>query len=295
MRKIIYLLIGVVTMMMVACEKEETPIEDNTIDVIVMAGQSNMEGHSWSYKLFENTNSSMHPYYTNGFEKTKMMFHSDRGTNKSEIFSPVKLGQGYDTTRFGPEVGIAEELHNRGIEKDVYLIKYALGGTSLYEDWNVDDVNSLYHEMVSYIYDQLVTLEEAGYKVKIKAFLWMQGEADAAEAVTATEASKYYDNLNKLVSSFRTEFEEYYGVEERGIAFVDAGISDYQVYKFHTVINSAKETFASEEPEKNYYIDTMALGLEYNKDNTDYYHFDATSELKLGKEFVSILLDNGWL
>ena len=98
-----------------------------------------------------------------------------------------------------------------------------------------------------------------------------------------------------LVSSFRNEFEEYYGVEERGIAFVDAGISDYQVYKFHTIINSAKEEFSNENPDKNYYIDTMKLGFEYNKDNTDYYHYDATSELKLGKEFISILLDNNWL
>ena len=59
-------------------------------------------------------------------------------------------------------------------------------------------------------------------------------------------------------------------------------------------INQIKKNFADSNPDKNYYFDTMEAGLEYDKDNTDYYHFDATSEVILGKLFISTLLDNGW-
>ena len=39
---------------------------------------------------------------------------------------------------FAPTLGVfAEELHNRGREKPVYLVKYALGGTNLFYDWNI--------------------------------------------------------------------------------------------------------------------------------------------------------------
>ena len=305
MKKIFhFLLIVSMVFLVISCKVstnlESTPTDNipntkDAVDVIVMAGQSNMEGHSWSSKLLQNTDTSMHQYYTKGFENTKIMYYSNNGKNKSDVFLPVKLGQGYDTGSFGPEIGIAEELHSRGVEKPIYLIKYALGATSLYKNWNVEDLNSLYHEMVSYVYDQLLVLEEMGYRVYIKGFFWMQGEADAAELISANQVAKYYDNITKLVGSFREEFEEYYGMPERGIAFVDAGISDYKVYKFHSIVNQCKQDFAQDDPDKNYYIDSMQEGLEYTKDNTDYYHFDATSELKLGRLFVSKLLDNEWL
>ena len=87
----------------------------------------------------------------------------------------------------------------------------------------------------------------------------------------------------------------YYGDEEKGIAFVDAGISDCSTWVNYKRLNEIKKSFADSDPEKNYYFDTMANGLKYNEDNTDYYHFDATSEIKLGKLFISTLLYNGWL
>ena len=266
--------------------------QKETVDIIVMAGQSNMEGHSWCDKLYQNTSSTMHNYYRNGFKNTLIMYHCNRGANQSEKFTPVKAGQGYGTGSFGPEVGIAEELYNREYDKNVYLIKYAVGGTNLFSEWNVNNPDSLYYQMVDYVYDQLVYFEELGLKPVIKGFFWMQGEADSCwDEGTST----YYNNLSNMVESFREEFEYYYGDEERGIAFVDAGISDCSSWINYRQINEIKQAFANEDEDKNYYIDTIGNGLEYKYDNTDYYHFDATSEIKLGKLFISTLLDNEWL
>ena len=266
--------------------------KDNEVDVIVLAGQSNMEGNSWVDKLYANTNSSMHDLYRNGFDNTLMAYYCNNGANKSDEFVPVKAGQGYGIGSFGPEIGIAEELYNREYDKPVYLIKYALGGTHLYSQWNVNNESSLYYYMVDYIYSQLATLEEQDLKPVIRGFFWMQGEADSC---WKEGSDLYYNNLSNLVSTFRDEFENYYGDVEKGIAFVDAGISDCESWVFYETVNSAKKKFSNSNPNKNYYIDTIENGLEYKYDNTDYYHFDATSEVKLGKLFISQLLDNDWM
>lgn len=263
-----------------------------TAQVIVMAGQSNMEGHSWTSKLYEKADESMHNYYRKGFNNTKIMFHCNNGTNISEEFTSVKAGQGYGTGSFGPEVGIAEKLYKINYDKPVYLVKYALGATGLHDRWNVNDNNSLYYEMLNYVDEQIITLEEEGYKVEIKGFFWMQGENDSSSTAAV---SSYYDNLTNLVTSFRDYYEDFYGVEDKGIAFVDAGISDCASWKHYALINDSKKQFAESDPSKNYYFSTIDNKLEYDKDNTDYYHFDALSEIKLGELFISQLLDNGWL
>lgn len=265
---------------------------DETVDVIVLAGQSNMEGNSVNSFLLSKTDSKMHRYYNNGFENTLISYHCGRKSNISETFVPVKVGQGVNRSMFGPEVGIAEELYERDYENKVYIVKYSLGGTSLFKDWNTLNSSSLYYELMLFLYDRIIEFEEAGIHPVIRGLFWMQGEADACEANLKNNYQVY---LSNLVTAFREEFEEVYGVPGKGIAFVDAGISDCETWKYYEFINQCKQNFANSDPSKNYYFSTMENGLEYHVENNDRYHFDATSELKLGKLFISTLLDNGWL
>ena len=270
--------------------------DPNVVDIVVLAGQSNMEGHSWVGPLINNTPSKMHDYYLDGFENTEIMYYCNNGGNKSEFFTPVKAGQGYDKTRFGPEVGIAEELMMRGRKRPVYIVKYALGATSLYNHshWNADSNNGLFTKMVNYVHEQIYYFENQDIDVRIKGLFWMQGEADSCDA-GGLQGTRYYDDLSNFVTKFREEFEEEHGDPEKGIAFVDAGISNCSTWTHYETVNAAKADFAESDPTKNYYFDTMEEGLEYRYDNSDFFHFDATSELKLGKLFISKLLDNGWL
>lgn len=269
--------------------------DPNVVDIVVLAGQSNMEGHTWINKLLQNTPSSMHDYYLNGFENTQIMYHCNGGANKNEEFEPVKVGMGFDNTRFGPEVGIAQKLHEDGRVRPLYIVKYALGATNLYNDWSSPSKgssNSLYYKMMYYLYEQIAFFEAQDLEVRIKGLFWMQGEADSCQDGPTED---YYDNLSLFVEDFRAEFEELYGDPERGIAFVDAGISDCDTWKNYEAVNAAKKEFAESDPTKNYYFDTMEEGLTYRLDNQDYFHFDALSEIKLGELFISKLLDNGWM
>lgn len=295
---ILLLLTFVFSFSLTACNEEENKNNSNepqyseTVDVIVLAGQSNMEGNSLNSFLLNKTDSSMHQYYNSGFDNTLISYHCGRKSNISKMFVPVKLGQGVNKSMFGPEVGIAEELHNRGYEKTVYIVKYSLGGTSLFYDWNTANESSLYYELMMFLYDRIMEFEEEGIHPVIRGLFWMQGEADACEANLKDNYQLY---LSNMVTSFREEFEEYYGVPGKGIAFVDAGISDCSTWRYHEYINQCKQKFADSDPNKNYYFSTMENGLEYHVENNDPYHYDATSELKLGKLFISTLLDNGWL
>jgi hypothetical protein len=110
----------------------------------------------------------------------------------------------------------------------------------------------------------------------------MQGESDTTEF----KASHYYDNQSAFVSYLREDLAPY--AEEGGIYFIDAGISDgpYCLPAYPTV-NEAKRRFAETSP-LNLYFSTIEEGLTtlYEPDYApDYGHYDALSELALGRLF----------
>ena len=152
--------------------------------------------------------------------------------------------------------------------------------------------------MVMYVYDQILYFEEQGIRPIIRGLFWMQGEADSCNL---NMTNNYAANLNRFVESFREQYEEEYGVPGKGIAFVDAGISDSSDWPYYELINQIKKDFADSNPSKNYYFGTIEENLEYHLEgkksdgSTDTYHYDATSELELGKLFISTLIDAGWL
>ena len=84
--------------------------------------------------------------------------------------------------------------------------------------------------MLAYVQDALDSLEEEGYDVRIRSFMWMQGESDAATEATA----KNYAALEKaLVNRVRNTFAAYatratsaLQVPGSGISFINAGIAN---------------------------------------------------------------------
>ena len=54
--------------------------DENVVDIVVLAGQSNMEGHTWINKLLSNTPESKHNYYIDGFPNTEIMYYCNGGS-----------------------------------------------------------------------------------------------------------------------------------------------------------------------------------------------------------------------
>ena len=270
------------------CQKKANP---KPVDVIVISGQSNAVGCTRNAKIQESIGSSKYYEWYEGFPDIQIAFDSwtKDGTNfysqnKSEddTFMKVMLGQGNSILTFGPEIGIAERMHEKYANK-LFLIKYACGASNLKDDWATRD-SPMYGRLVDYVKLQMQNLRKMGYTPTIKAFCWMQGEGDSYLGYY----DKYQDNLRGFVTNLRADLQEEAG--NKDFPFIDAGINDKKsVWEFGKEVNDAKKAFAAES-DNNYYIDTKAAGLHTNKEpsesNPDLAHYDSDSQVKLGELFA---------
>ena len=263
----------------------------NKVKVILLAGQSNATGSSKVSYLKSNVSDEQYKKYVNGFSNVKILYTN--GTNSggiihstlTEEFVDAKLGQGYEISNFGPELGLAEYLSEAYPDETIYIIKYAIGGTGLLAHWNPTDSERsvCLDNFNDKIELGLSLLEDEGYTPEIVAFLWMQGEADAS---TFNRAYTYYDLQKALVEGIREKYADH--AAEGGIAFIDAAISDSGYWASWYLLNNVKARY-SEESSINYFIDTTAAGLTTLYENNDLAHYDSMSMLQLGNLFGQAL------
>lgn len=270
----------------------DTPKEySNEVQVVLLLGQSNGEGHTYSSFLSKTVGDEKTAEYTEGYDNVKISYACTISENTSNgQFESVKLGQGHSALQFGPEVGMAEKISTVDLSKRVYIIKYAYGGTSLTTQWrspSSKNTGSLYRGAVDYALEQCRALEEMDLYPVIKAICWMQGEDDAS--------GLSYNSYEQLESNFVNDIRNdlaYYKPIDSEIGFVDAGISDCVAWTHYQTVNLAKQTLA-QNGTAHVYIDTIARNLRYNgepKGAVDIYHYDSSSMIELGHLFADALL-----
>lgn len=278
--------------------------EENAVNVIILCGQSNAEGHTWVNNL-RSTNPALYNKYLSGNvnSSVRIKYRTDALSSRrgNETFELVKLDMGFRSTqtdyRFGPEIGMTEVFDSADLSRDLYIIKYTHGGTCLYDRWH--STNSpkgegpLYTGLVDFVWDAIGMLEEEGLYPFIKAICWMQGESDAT-----TDHAGYAQNYESYEDTFIKDLDEafsYYKEDENDtIKFISAGISDCEAWYYYTTINNAKRANAAKDPSNRYFIDTIGLGLKYNTEptvtNPDRFHYDSLSMIELGKAFANAVL-----
>ncbi len=264
--------------------------------VIIMAGQSNMVGHS----MVDSLTPEQLAKYQAGF-KNVLIFNScnpyNPKTDKRNLttnFIPVKTGMGRipdDTTNwpnwcFGPELGLAEYLSETYPDETFYIIKDATGGTTLHDKWYSPSSlaylgketlaeNSLYAHLLTRVDEGMELLGESNIDAEIVALLWMQGENDASQ-YTADYATLWANFVGDLTADW--ESKGY--VTENGLATIDGGISEY--WANYEILNAVKELWAAEHS-KGYYVDVIGAGL--TRKPSDPAHLDSPSMLRLGRLF----------
>ena len=275
----------------VGCAKKApTPV-----DVVVISGQSNAVGCTHVDCITRSIGYSKYEEYMMGYPEIQIAFDSwtkDEGPifysqneSKNSGFMKVMLGQGNSLSSFGPEIGIAETLHEKYANK-LFLIKYACGASNLKDDWAKRE-SPMYGRFVKYVKDKMQTLKDMGYAPTIKALCWMQGEGDSWDGYY----QEYYDNTKQFVSNLREDFKELAG--DKDFPFIDAGISDAKnenglVWPYYRKVNEAKKQFA-DESDNNFFIDTIGAGLHTNVEpfnSPDLCHYDSESQVELGKLFA---------
>ncbi len=273
-------------------QKEPPKEYSNEVQVIVLLGQSNAEGASYHQYLNKTVGEDKTREYTQGYENVQINFINTVNANTSNgEFVPVKLGQGYQPDRFGPEVGMAEKISELDPRKPVYIIKYTYGGTTLYNEWrspSSKNTGRLYTAAVEFILQQCQALEDMDLYPVIKAVCWMQGESDAEGPGYAT-----YESLEgNFVKDLRQALS-YYKPLEGEIGFVDAGISQCTAWTHYKKVNQDKQNLAAADAYHDY-IDTIGAGLKYNGEPAgapDIYHYDSKSMVQLGHLFAQVLLE----
>ena len=263
--------------------------------IIVLAGQSNAVGQSFSYHL---DNASFQKYKA-GFENVQIYYScnpysTSETKNIGKTFVNVALKQGKGTSAkyaggcFGPEIGIAEYLSETYPGEKFFIIKDATGGTTLYDRWyspssceylgkSIEEKN-LYTHLVDWVDDGAQILYDEGYYPEIVSLAWMQGENDSKEHF-ADYSYLFTNFVNDLT---RTWSRKDY-LPKTGLSVVQGGITDY--WTFYDALNLEKSIYAQLNS-KAYYIDVAGSPwVSYRNDNTDYAHHDAASMVQLGRAF----------
>ncbi len=202
--------------------------DKHNVNVIILAGQSNACGPAPitsairnQYENHDFSNVFIH-YRNTGWDGSKYAI-----VTENVGFDKYQLGiGGWQSYYFGPELGLAYTLSTQATDEQWYIIKYAPTGTCLATEW-LSGAN-LADDMIAYVKDAIDMLDDE-YDVRVRSFLWMQGESDATAPGTA---NAYANNEQALVSKVRTELAAYAtrsslapSVAGSGIAYVNAGIA----------------------------------------------------------------------
>lgn len=254
------------------------------IKVVLLAGEDNALGYSYSFRLQDNDNKTnvtnkKYQTYQKGFDNIKVRYlnkaNYEENDSENHYFENVKLGMGklssFDDGCFGPEVGIAESLNSFFANEMIYIIKFSASTPcSIIDDWNV--YNGVYYKQMIEYYKEIIN-ELSSYKggVDVISFSFVQGESDAKNV-----DDSYKENINNIINSLRYEFKN---KTLNGISYIDPLLLEN--YSGYYQMNQIKKEIAHQS-KKNQIIDVIGASLSNQKDNTDRRHYDAISMIKLG-------------
>ena len=176
----------------------------DTAEVYLLAGQSNMQGIG-KLKNLKDKPSFKRTFFWNGKE--------------FEAMTPGKTKTSTRNGEFGPEMGFAHVLE-ASPGKKIYLIKFHASGQPLHHGWDrykwiggkpapnrknfypgqsrSDNEAGLHYQSMRKIFDAaLKSLKEQKVQYEVKGILWMQGEQDSKNEISASEYGKSLRLLKK--------------------------------------------------------------------------------------------------
>jgi len=246
----------------------------NMVSLYLLGGQSNMAGDTSDAAFLAGTPQGAplpevqiwQPGFQS-FEALRPGFNSNFGN-----------GGG-----FGAEIGFghamaAAQASGTLDSEEIYIVKYAIGATTLAEDWNPDGSGAQYNAFNNWVGGALDNLTNANIGFEIEAMLWMQGENDAIEQ---SRADNYQANLTNFISDIRSR----YGAD---MDFLIGRLHEELTPNFYTYAPTVREAqvAVANSAANNYWIDTDDLVVN----PVDGVHFDSSGHLALGEAFADVLI-----
>lgn len=251
------------------------PLSAKDFDLYLLAGQSNMDGRGKTTKL---TEAQKQP------SETAIIFYrnppssSDGWQPLAPGFSiPPKHKSGVPSPTFGPEIGFIAHLSKAQPEKRFALIKGSKGGTNLRADWKPglkgqpDTQGPRYRDFIETIKLAKAALKKDGHSATLRGLIWHQGESDSR-----TDAELHQERLTQLIIRIRED------TASPNLPIVLGQVVDNK--KRDSVRTAILKTSQS----------VSHCGFASAKDLTTWdpgTHFDARSQLILGKRFAEAMLE----
>ena len=280
---------------------EPPVVEDNTVDVFVLSGQSNMEGSTYWYHPDNNTplleqymdeadldfdmvnegvpnvlTSYYGFYYPNGWARARSS-SLDQSTSESKLtpnFEPTKVGMGVSDRLqsdgktsyfFGPELGLAYNLAEEATEdKPIYLAKCAFSGSG-FTKTDGPEWKSREEDPAKSLFYLLKT-----YTKNCLDAIEETGKEPVLrgflwhQGESDSGDANYETYLETLTTDFRDEFKDYApDGDGDNIAFIDCTIFDSGG---QSNCNKGKLAFANRsEDDLNFCIDASSTGLNLQR------------------------------
>lgn len=217
---------------------DNSEITDQTIDIFLLAGQSNAHGHAVVSDLDANqltqdglfytswhdntSNASSTQYYTSW--ATSLVAGNTRGDSSSSTIG--------GSTMFGPELGFVERANSINLTdgQPIGVLKHAIGASSLTDvggandlsDWDLTATGAKKGDALRAfklaIADGLTKLTNAGYSYRLAGMIWWQGESGGADS-----------DLIAFIDHMRTWLDDnsYLSMSKAQFPFVITGTTDY--------------------------------------------------------------------
>ena len=242
----------------------------------ILAGQSNAGGRAFSTDLSQD----MQKEYPN----VMMKWNNDLNFGDPAISNDWKPLQPQYTPfvkkkQFGPEIMLGRKLYE-SLKRPIYIIKFTMGSTNLFVNWNPDCNNikigknmhiNYFKEFNKFCQDSINSIKEPA---DFGGIFWMQGEGDAMDNKFA---NAYYENIKLFVAKLRELF---------GDCLFIAGFINWPA-KFQNIVNDSMNKLATED--KKFLTvktdDFTRIGYSYDKKYNNN-HFDADSLNKLGSRMA---------
>ncbi len=179
---------------------------------------------------------------------------------------------------FGPELGFAHSFLELMPLGELWLVKYAVGGSSLLAwepEWSAERADLADDAEKGPLYERLIHHFERstqGEEIDVLACLWMQGESDSRYQVAAAQ---YERNLKRLVSSLRQDLNQPDLPFILGLANPPAATFDYA-----SVVRTAQRQVAKADRQVHL-VETEGLTKL-----ADDLHYDSAGQLELGRRFA---------
>ena len=277
-----------------------------TYHVYYLGGQSNMDGYGTVTEL---------PSELKNRQLDVPIYHGSTAPDGGPldgrgIWAPLSPGHGVGfrsdgesnrySNRFGVELSFASQLQHLYPDRNIAIIKYSRGGTSIDREaagtagcWEADFSRpGAAHPGINQ-YDHFLSTIRGAFAARDidgdgqddvlipSGIVWMQGESDAE--FTEAIANRYSNNLKRLMDLIRAALR----TDDLPVAvgrISDSGQSDTErVWDYGNIIRREQARYTSSDHHARLVVSTDDYGY------CDPWHYDSAGYLDLGVQFANAL------